>query len=686
MAMPVDDPKETSTSVEELSADDNFLKTMRDRLDRSVTNEAEERKKGQDDIKFIDGDQWTDVVKKQRGKDRLCLTINKMPTFLDQVDGDIRLNAPGVKIKAVDNEADTDTADVLEGLVRYIQRNSAATRIHSYAGVHLAAGGRGAWRVLTDYADDNSFDQDIRIARIINAYSVYFDPAAEQNDKQDGQYMFLVTDISREAYKEQYGHEPIDFSVDGSELASWQTESTVRVAEYFHKEKIEEKTIYLLENGDVVTEKPEKGTVRRTRTVPIYKIKWAKVDGKRILETGDIPGKMFPIILVWGKQLCVEGKVESRGIARHAKDAQMLYNYFRTNDAEAAALQPKQPYLMPDVCLDSNYQKIWDKANDEIYPYLPYKVDPSNPNLKPFREAPAMASSANQLQVQIADNEMRDTVGIQKAALGKESNETSGVAIQRRKQESDTGQYAFLDNLADGIRVEGKIIVGMIPEIYDTEKQIRILGRDMKEKIVNINDGAGIDLTTGRYDVDISTEGSYSTQREEFQEKLAVLLPNLAPEQIAVTADIFFEMQDFPRADDIATRLKKLIPPEILEADEQGDTMAAQGEGGMPGSEGMVPEEMPPDPAMIQQQMEMDAQAEAQALETQVQQIKIQEEEAKLEITQIKLEQEKVRLEGMQLENDLKVKVGKNDIQALVQEMISEQSEAGPSAAMEGNY
>lgn len=678
----IDNPDKTSTSVEKLSADDTFLSTMRKRLDRSVTNESEERDKGQKDIKFINGEQWEKSVLDQRGKGRICVTINKLPTFLDQIDGDIRLNTPGLKIKAVDNVADPKAADVIEGLIRYIQRNSRTTRIHAYAGVHLSAGGRGAWRVLTDYGDDDSFEQEIRVARIINAYSVYFDPAAEQDNKQDGMYMFLVTDMSRDEYKDQYEHEPVDFSLDGSEFSNWQTESTVRIAEYFYKEKVEDKTIYLLKNGDIATEKPKKGNIERTRRVPVYKIKWAKVDGKRILETGDIPGNMFPIILVWGKQLCVDGKIESRGIARHAKDACMLYNYFRTNDAEAAALQPKQPYLMPDTCIGP-YKDVWDKSNDENFPYLPYKVDPNQPNLKPFREAPAMASSANQVQIQIADGEMLDTVGIQKAALGKEGKEKSGIAIHRLKQESDTGQFAFLDNLSDGICTEGQIILGMIPEIYDTEKQIRILGKDMKEKIISINDGAGIDLTTGKYDVDISTGGSYSTQREEFQERLEGIMPHLAPEQVAVIADIIFEMQDFPRADDIAVRLRKLIPPEILEGDEEGQTMEP-GEGGVSGVEGMPPEgggEPLPDPAQMAEMQALEAEGQKQALEAQVQQIKIQEEEAKLEITQIKLEQEKTKLEGMQLENELKTKVSKNDIQALVQEMIDEQAQE-----VEGNY
>lgn len=691
----VDDEKKGSVSTEEPKTDESFLQTMRKRLDRSVSNESEEREKGQDDIKFINGEQWEESVKKQRGKGRLCLTINKMPTFLDQIDGDIRLNTPSLKVKAVDNDADTKTADVIEGLVRYVQRSSVSGRIHAYAGIQLSAGGRGAWRVLTDYVDDGSFEQEIRIARIINSFSVYFDPAAEQDDKQDGMYMFVVTDMSRDEYKETYNHEPVDFSLDGSDFSSWQTESTVRVAEYFYKEKVEDKTIYLLEDGSVTVEKP-KEQAKSTRKVPIYKIKWAKVDGKRVLETGDIPGKMFPIVLAWGKQLCVNGKIESRGFARHAKDAQKLYNYFRSNDAESAALQPKQPYMMPDVCLNDNFQKIWDKANDENYPYLPYHVDPSFPTHKPYREAPAMASSANQAQIQIADTEMRDTVGIQKAALGQqEGSKQSGIAIQRLKQESDTGQHAFMDNLAAGICTEGKIVVGMIPFIYDTEKQIRILGKDMKEKVVNINDGAGFDLTVGKYDVDIDVAGSYSTQREEFQEKLAILLPNLSPEQVAVTADIFFEMQDFPRADDIAERLRKLIPPEILGADEQGETMQ-EGEGGIPGMEGqggMPQEPQPPDPAQIAeiqameaQQQALEAESQKQQIAVQEEQVKLQEEQVKLEVAQVKLEQEQVKLEGMRLDNELKIKTRKEDIAAMMDEMLSEEQEAEGPQEVAGNY
>lgn len=659
-----------SEAKDPLKKDDDavFLALMNKRLDQSIINERDERVAGEADIKFINGEQWAKDVINQRGKNRLTVTINTMPTFLDQIDGDIRLSIPGITVKAVDDDSDPDTADVIEGLIRYTQRNSKARKIHSYAGLHAAAGGRGAWRINNVYANDhlskndnelpqNLFRQEIVIKRIIDPYSVYYDAGAQDDDKQDGMYFFIMSQISKEVYRDKYNHEPIDFEIDGQLATNWQSEGKVRVAEYFYKEKIGEKKIHQLDDGTVVADNDgiDKETIQNTRIIPIHAIKWAKVDGKRVLERGDVPGYMFPIVLTWGKQLCVGGKLEVRGIARHAKDSVRLENYFWSNEAESLAMQPKQPYMMPDICMTNEFKKIWDKANDENYPYLPYKYNRETPNARPHREARALPGAGNLNMITMLADAQRDTIGIQKAALGKESNEISGVAIQKRKQESDTGQYAYLDNLSDAQVTEAKIILGMIPEIFDYETQLKILGKDMKEKVVTVNEkiareGKAINLTIGRYDIDISTEGSYSTQREEFQEKLAVLLPLIPPEHIAMIDDLLFEMQDFHRADDIAARLKKLLPPGILEAED-----------GMDEENTAQPEQMIDQPVdemgnPIEQEI---------AQETQKQQVE-------LETATIKRDQEQAKLDGLRIENDRKKALSKEAIQALIQELIQE--------------
>lgn len=631
---------ESKESPVKLDETESFMKQVRARLDASVTNEKDERKRGTDEIKFIFAtDQWDASVRAQRGKGRLCLTINKLPVFLDQIDGDIRLNKPGIKVKAVDSVADPKTADVIEGLIRHIERSSGAAKIYSYAGVHLSAGGRGAWRVKTDYAPGDTFDVDIVIERIINPYAVYYDPTATRDDKQDGNYFILLSDMSKDTYKEKYGKEPVDYNADGSELANWHTETSVRVAEYFYKEKVGEKTIYLLEDGRVVddTTKTETDIVKRQRKVPEYKIKWALVDGKRILDQEDVPGQMFPIVLVWGKQICIDGKVDARGFARYAMDSQKLRNYFWSNEAESAALQPKQPVWIPDSCLGA-HKETWDKSLDENYPYLPWTPDPNFPHLGPQRQPQAMSSGANLNLISLANDDINDTTGITKAGLGQNDGEQSGKMVNLRKIESDTGQYAFLDNLAEGAKTTGKIILSMLPETHDTERMIRILGRDMKEKIVGINDGKGIDFTVGKYDVDIDVESSYSTQREEFIQKMDTILPKIPPQQVAVITDILFNMMDFSKADEIAERIKKTIPPDILgpEKDEEGNEIQK--------AQAQPP---PPNPLII----------------------------AELELKKIQIMQENVKLEGMKLDNDLKVQTRKEHIAALIAEMAGQKQE-----------
>jgi hypothetical protein len=512
--------------------------------------------------------------------------------------------------------------------------------------------------VLTDYISPDSFQQNIRIERITNPYAVYFDPGAKQDDKQDGQYMFLIQDLTKEDYKAQYGNDPVDFEVDGTELASWISGENVRIAEYFYREKTGTKTIYLLDDGSIVDDLPEGVTAKRERKVVIEEIRWCKVDGKRILEgPKKVAGTMFPLIVCWGKQLCVDGKIEVRGIARHSKDAQRLYNYYRTIDAEVVALQPTQPYLMPDICLGP-YEERWNEAANENYFYLPYKVDLAQPHLKPQREQPPAASGGTIEQVRLADQEMRDTVGIQKAALGMESNETSGIAITKRKMETDTGQYAFVDNIADAVRTTGKIIVRMIPEVYDVEQQLRILGKDMKEKVVRVNQLGGIDLTTGIYDVDVDTGPSYSTQREEFIEKMGAILPSIPPEQTAVITDILFSSMDMPRADDIAERIKKLIPPQILGNEQDPSQGGGQNATGQPPPVNSPPPPPEPDPII---------------------ELQLRTARAKMQQEELRAEQEKAKLALLQVEIGAKHATGVENIKQIIAEMMAE---GGPTNAV----
>jgi hypothetical protein len=641
----VKEKKEKKEKSEKTAKDDDLIPEAVKRFDRASASENGERERGNADTEFIySTDQWEDTAKQARGPGRIALTINTLPTFLDQIDGDMRQSRPGITIKPADgtgNENNSkETAEAIEDIIRGIERSSKASRVYSFGGLHAAAGGRGAWRVTTDYLSDTSFQQVIHIERIDNPYSVYFDPAAMRDDKQDGNFFFVVSDMSREEYKEKFGKNPVDFKTDSPELGRWKVEDCVRVAEYFYKKKVGVNHLCLLEDGRTVKqEELEEGdVVLQERDAPVYEIWWSKIDGHRILEGPQkVVGKLFPVVLVWGKQLCVKGKIEVRGIARFAKDSCRLYNYFRTAEAETSALQPKQPYLMPDVCIGP-YKKIWDESASKLLPYLPFHVDDMDVQLRPTRERVSDPSPGLMGQSSISKGEIRDTVGIQKAGLGIESNETSGRAIRERKMESDAGQYAYLDNTTDAVCTTGRIILGMIPEIYDTEQSLNVVGKNMKDKVIKVNSQDSlIDLTTGEYAVSISADKSYSTQREELLDKLAVIMPTLPPEQAALITDILFDAMDMPKSDEIANRLRKLLPPGIIDEPtdaSDGSSPGAATDGSVqPPPTSAAPPPPPPDPIQV----------------------------AKVRQEDLKAQQEEVKLKGLELDNLIKEAKLKNE-------------------------
>jgi hypothetical protein len=200
-----------------------------------------------------------------------------------------------------------------------------------------------------------------------------------------------------------------------------------------------------------------------------------------------------------------------------------------------------------------------------------------------MRVAPPVASQAVAMEVQMSAEDMKGTTGIYDASLGATSNEKSGVAIRERKMEAQTNTSVYADNMVKAITQTGKILVSMIPKVYDTQRVIRILGEDDQEKQVLINslmvaNGQYVpvnDLTMGSYDVRISVGPSYETKRQEASEGMMAFL-QAVPQAAPMVADLIAKMQDWPESDRVAERLRKALPPGLAEEEEQQSPEAMQ--------------------------------------------------------------------------------------------------------------
>jgi hypothetical protein len=367
--------------------DEDILKTAKSRFQLAVEAESEIRPLALDDLKFSAGEQWPEDVKQSRELDRRpCLTINRLPQSIHQLTNDQRQNRPSIKVSPIDDKADIDTAKIYQGIIRHIEYSSDADTAYDKAFESAVRGGFGYFRIVTEYCDPMSFNQDIKIKQIRNPFTVYLDPNYQKPDGSDANWGFIVEDIPHDEYKAQYPKSKLasmeDWQSVGDQQAYWASSTTYRIAEYFYKEVTETKLL-LLSDKSVITEKemkdelasgmwPEGLTVVAERMSMLPSIKWCKLNGVEVLEKTDWLGRWIPIIPVLGEELDIDGKRILSGITRHAKDPQRMYNYWASAETETIALAPRAPFIGVEGQFEG-HEAEWRTANVRNHAFLQYK-------------------------------------------------------------------------------------------------------------------------------------------------------------------------------------------------------------------------------------------------------------------------------------------------------------------------
>ena len=623
------------------------------RYDNGVDHERENLTAAMDDLRFRAGDQWPAESRQEReNSNRPVLTINRTGQFVRQVTGDIRQTRPAIKVRGADDQADPDTAEVLTGLIRNIENQSDAKAAYYRGADSQVTAGIGHWRVNTRYIADDVFDQDIVVEPVPNSVQVVWDPDSKLMTREDAMWCFVPVEFTKEKFEEEYPDaNPIDFEHEHflDEQRAWFTTDTVTVAEYFEKVPVKKQLAQLSDGRVVDVTEMTDGQMSILDILRVVERDGVKVvryvmSGEEFLEgPTDWPGKYIPIVPCIGEEIDTGTKLVRHGVVRFLKDPQQMFNYWLTAHTEQVALQPSSPYIGTHKQFSKNKQ-AWDSVNYENATHIGYEPDDKAPRPPQRQSPPAPSVGMAEMILQAADN-MNHAVGIHPAALGAQSNETSGVAIRQRQQEGDVGTFVYMDNFARAVGYTGRIIIDLIPHYYDTERVVRILNEDGTEDYAQINqpvmtpDGPMMlhDLAAGKYDVIAEIGPSYSTKRQEAAEGMREFIQAL-PEHGALFADLFAKAQDWPMAEEIGERLRKALPPGVAEPEE--------GE-----------EEQGPTPEQI-------AQAEAQATEQAAVEREQQTQDAELQIKAQDAETKRLQAENQMEFNLTKVAVDARQAQA----------------------
>jgi hypothetical protein len=556
--------------------------------------ERDNREAARDDIRFARlGEQWpAEIVRQRQLEGRPCLTINRLPAFIRQVVNDARQMKPAVKVHPVDSAADPETAEIFNGLIRHIEYSSNADVAYDTA-IEAAVGmGFGYWRIGLDHADSDTFDLDIRIDRVADPFTIYGDPESTAADSSDWNSAFVVERMRKSAFQSAYrGARAVDWSGGGYDGLDhpWIDEERVMVAEWWTREPAT-RTLVRLTNGTVIDESRlnepefvaeiEAGALRvdeshRPRRVKAWRVKQRILTGAELLEETEWKGRFIPIVPVWGDEVNLEGRRHFRSLIRDAKDAQRMFNYWRTTSTELVALAPRVPFIGPRGSFATDAEK-WATINTQSHAFVEYDDKGTPPQRQPLGSGPAGGALQEAMN---ASDDMKAIMGLFDASLGAKSNETSGRAILARMREGDISTFHFIDNMARAIRHTGRILLDLIPHVYSEARIVRVIGEDGEQRPTPINqeapvigadgkpevdeDGRAVtrlhDVRVGKYDLTVTTGPSFTTRREEAAVQMTELIrafPQIAP----VIGDLVAKHLDWPGADEMAKRLRAMAP------------------------------------------------------------------------------------------------------------------------------
>lgn len=587
---------------------DDIIQLAKDCLENYKEREADNIQRAEEAIRFRALEQWPEAIKNDRenryqdGGPRPCPVLDKTNQYVRQVINEERQNRAAIRVRPVDDHSDPKVAEILTGIIRHIEDQSDALEAYTKAGEHAIDGGFGYWRILTEYTDPMSFDQDIRIKRIHNRFSVALGPHTEA-DGSDAREALIWEDMTLKDFEAEY---PKADTAGFEDSGDWGGEETIRVAEYMCI-KTEPMTIHQMEDGSVITDEQLQEAIKQyeeqmampqdpeypqeivypepvaTRQSMKERVKWYKLTGKEILDKRDMLGSYIPVVKVTGNEITMpDGKIRLSGMIESMMDPQRLHNYSHAGFIEHVALAPRAPWVAAEESVEG-YEADYENANRKPVTLLKFKHLDEAGNMvpPPQRTPPAGIAPGWQQMLMNTEHGIEAAGGMYGPSVGAKSQEKSGIALQEQKQQGMVGNFHFPDNLARSIQHCGRILVQWIPGVYDTNRVARILGEDGEQELIRLNpdqeqpvlqdeisNNTSYNINLGKYDVTVSTGPSYTSKRQEAADNMLQLV-KAKPEIMQIAGDLLFANLDMAGADKIAERLKVMLPPQIQELESK---------------------------------------------------------------------------------------------------------------------
>jgi len=566
-----------------------------------------------EEVRFtVLGDQWNENDKAEYEERRKpMLTVNKLYSYIQQIVGEQRANTADIEL-STDENVDKKIIDIHEGLVRDIAYDSKG-EIAAQTGFECALLGYGAMAVGTEYEDPNSFNQRIKIETVKDPITVFFDPAAKDVTKADGDFCGIWNILSHDEFKAMWPNKEITTGLplvenNVSGIFDWMTKDDVAVADVY-KKKWKRKKIALLSNGEVVDAKDADEIISAyyaqyatdqygnyvDNFVPLeiiderwtkdYDIWHYKISGVEVLEKTKWSSKLLPIVFMDGNSFTTDGQQITRSFTQFTHDAQKYYNFLKSDICQYVKSGRKEQWYGDADCI-AGYEDVW-KNPDRVQGLLPFKTVPGKQ--PPSRTNPIEIPNSLMAQQAYVDTEIHTILGIFQSTRGDIGNEISGVAIANKIRQGHSSAYVYIDNRNRAMEQIGRIVVSLIPHIYDTERTIFITDADNQQKSVKINDGQN-NISKAKFNIKVKAGSSFAMQKVENRTSMKDLM-QVYPDSRPYLVGEYVKNLDLNNAVQLSRELDDALVPEVVKAKREGRQPAPQ----------------PPNPMMIAQMQNLHA-------------------------------------------------------------------------------
>jgi hypothetical protein len=587
-------------------------------LKQEQEDDSDNRDRVRESHHFLDkrDGQWEPSIVQQMTS-RPRYTFDKCNPVVDDIAGEMEQADFDIRVRPAGGQATKDVAKVYDGLIRNIENISNATHVFNSAGRDMVASGLGGWEVVQDWADTDSFEQDLFIRPISNFEDrVWFDSASELQDRSDARHCWVLQNLTPDEYESKFPDGSKQSISSDKKSEAYQNKSEfITVGRLLYREEVK-KTLHLMSDGSIYEdgedfnkvkdELAEQGiTVEKTRERDSFQVKSRLFDGGGWLnEPEDTVFQWLPIIPSYGNFKIRESKVIYRGAIEKLMDGQRVYNYARSREIEEVALAPRAKFWMTrkQAGNPADQRKI-QTLNTNADPVQFFEPDDRLPGI-PQQSGGAAVNPGLQTVVQNSLDDIATSSGRLSVQGGDTDGPLSGVAIQKLQNKGDNSSIKYFKSQEVAICHTGRIIINALPKVYDTKRQARVLNEDNSFEMVTINDEVFDqetqkmitlnDLSQGKYDVTCDVGPAFKNRQQESVkalQELSAVIPGLAE----ITADIQMNNIASPGVDMAAERIRRRlfeagqIPESQMTDEEKEEIQLAQQQAALEAQQGQQP-------------------------------------------------------------------------------------------------